>query len=149
MSPGPTFMGMLWLRLTGSARRLSVAGICLFAFAAHAFAASQGAAGIGGMQSQPELPFPSLMRIVVAAVITLALAVGVIVLLKRLAPGIGVHRANGSVIKVVARTNVTPNLRAHVLEIDASRVLIVEGRNGTALTLLPRAEPNEKETAAS
>jgi len=82
--------------------------------------------------------------VVVSVVITLALAAGAVVLLKRLMPGIAARRTQGSIIKVLARTNVTNSLRAHVLEIDTSRVLIVEGRIGVSLTLLPRADSNEK-----
>jgi hypothetical protein len=107
-------------------------------------AATPAAAGISGLREQPELAFPSMTRVVVAVVITLGLAAGAIVLLKRLVPGMAVRRTQGGDIKVLAHTNVTTSLRAHVLEIDATRVLIVEGRNGIGLALLPRVDCSEK-----
>lgn len=124
------------------ARRLLMS-LCLFTTEG-VLAATASSPGIGGMRSQPDLGLPSATRVVVAVVITLALAAGVIVLLKRLMPGIAARRTQAGIIKVLARTNVTNSLHAHVLEIDATRVLIVEGRNGVSLTLLPRADSNEK-----
>jgi flagellar biogenesis protein FliO len=111
---------------------------------ADALAATAAAPVIGGMSSQPELGLPSMTRVILAVVVTLSLAAAAIVLLKRFLPGTAARRTQGGVIKVLARTNVTSSLHAHVLEIDSTRVLIVEGRNGVSLTLLPRTDSNEK-----
>jgi hypothetical protein len=125
------------------ARRLLSTSLCLLACTC-AVAATASTPTIGGMSTQPELPFPSMTRVIVAAVITLGLAAGVLLLLKRYLPSLAARRTNGGVIKVLARTNVTSSLYAHVIEIDTTRVLIVEGRNGVTLTLLPRTDSNEK-----
>ena len=123
-------------------RRL-LTSMCLLATEG-ALAATASSPGISGMHSQPDLGLPSATRVVVSVVITLALAAGAVVLLKRLMPGVAARRTQGGIIKVLARTNVTNSLHAHVLEIDTTRVLIVEGRSGVSLTLLPRADSNEK-----
>jgi flagellar biogenesis protein FliO len=101
---------------------------------------------IGGMSapSGPDLPSP--LRVVGGIVLTLALAVGGIVVLKRVQAKGGTPW-NTQGIKVLARTTVGPSLRAHVLEIASSRVLVVEGRNGIGVTLLPREAHEAKEGA--
>jgi flagellar biogenesis protein FliO len=92
---------------------------------------------ISGMHAQPDLAFPSMTRVVVSVVIALALAAGVLYLLKRFLPNIGVRGVHDGFIKVLGRAHLTPRLQAHVLQIDSTRVLVVEGRHGVNLTVLP------------
>jgi hypothetical protein len=126
-----------------TARGLILVALCLSAAMA-APGALASPPTIEGMRSQPELALPSVTRVIVAATITLGLAAIAIVLLKRLAPNTAARRTGGGVIRVLARANVTTGLRAHVVEIDATRVLIVEGRNGVGLTLLPKPDSGER-----
>jgi hypothetical protein len=93
---------------------------------------------IGGLQPQPDLPMPSMTRVVAAVVVTLALAAGTLMLVKRFLPKYtGSVDSAGHSIKVLARANISRGLQAHLVEVDASRILIVEGRTGIELTVLP------------
>jgi flagellar biogenesis protein FliO len=93
------------------------------------------------MRAQPDLGLPSMTRVIVAVVVTLGLAGAALVVLKRYMPGIAVRRTPGGLIKVLGRAHVTANLQVHVLEIEAARVLVVEGRRGLTVTLLPGVSP--------
>ena len=92
---------------------------------------------ISGMHAQPDLALPSMTRVIVSVVIALVLAAGVLYLLKRFLPNIGMRGVHDGFIKVLGRAHLTPRLQAHVLQIDATRVLVVESRNGVDLTILP------------
>jgi flagellar biogenesis protein FliO len=92
---------------------------------------------ISGMHAQPDLVLPSMTRVFVSVILALALAAGVIYLLKRFLPNIGVRGVHDGFIKVLGRAHVTPRLQAHILQIDSTRVLVVESRHGVNLTVLP------------
>jgi hypothetical protein len=97
---------------------------------------------ISGLETHSDLPIPSVWRVVIAAVVTLALAAGTLVLVKRFLPRWSARLSGGALvaghaIKVLARAPVSRSLTAHLVEVDAHRVLIVEGRSGIELTLLP------------
>jgi|SRR5580698_1498445 flagellar biogenesis protein FliO len=92
---------------------------------------------ISGMHAQPDLALPSMTRVIVSVIIALALAAGVLYLLKRFLPNIGVRGVHDGFIKVLGRAHVTPKLQAHILQIDSTRVLVVESRHGVTLTVLP------------
>lgn len=78
------------------------------------------------------------MRVVAGVVITLVLALGGIVALKKML--LKTHsRWNAHGIKILGKAALGPSVRAHVLQVDASRVLVVEGRGGIGITLLPPA----------
>jgi hypothetical protein len=128
------------------ARGLLIATLCLGPWIAGLGAAPDGptAPAISGMGAQPELGMPDVTRVILAVVITLGAAAGAIVLLKRWIPGTASRRTGAGVITVLARANVTPHLRAHVVEVDTNRVLIVEGRSGVGLTLLPKSGSGDK-----
>jgi hypothetical protein len=73
--------------------------------------------------------------------------VGGLVALKRFMPNITVRRTPGNLVKVLGRAHITPSLQAHVLEIDAARVLVVEGRRGLSVTILtPDADSRSTDT---
>jgi len=94
---------------------------------------------ISGMHAQPDLALPSMTRVIVSVIIALALAAAVIYLLKRFLPNIGVRGVHDGFIKVLGRAHVTARLQAHILQIDSTRVLVVESRHGVNLTVLPGA----------
>jgi flagellar biogenesis protein FliO len=114
---------------------------------AYAVAAADATQHISGLQSHPDLPLPSATRVVMAVVVTLALAAGTLVLVKRFLPKyVGRMDYAGNTIKVLARASISRSLRVHVIEVDASRVLIVEGRGGIELAVLPQSPGGELQT---
>lgn len=81
---------------------------------------------------------PSPMRVVAGVVITLALALGGIVALKKMllkADG----RWSSQGIRILGKAALGPSVRAHLLQVDTTRVLVIEGRSGIGVTLLPPA----------
>ncbi len=108
----------------------------------YAAVAADATQHISGLQQHPDLPLPSATRVVVAVMVTLALAAGTLVLVKRYLPKYARHvDYAGNVIKVLARSSISRTLRVHVIEVDNNRVLIVEGRGGVELTVLPQHQP--------
>lgn len=91
---------------------------------------------ISGMRAQPDLGLPSVTRVIVAIVVTLGVVAAALVMLKRWIPDMALRRASPGVIKVLGRAHLTPNLHAHLLEVEATRVLVVEGRHGVNVTVL-------------
>jgi flagellar biogenesis protein FliO len=107
--------------------------------AACAPAAAEVTQHISGLQAHPDLPMPSATRVVAAVIVTLALAAGTLVLVKRFLPKYaGRLDYAGNAIKVLARSSISRSLRVHLIEVDTSRVLIVEGRAGIELAVLPQ-----------
>jgi flagellar biogenesis protein FliO len=104
---------------------------------------------ISGMHAQPDLALPSVTRVIVSVIVALALAAAVIYLLKRFLPNIGVRGAHDGFIKVLGRAHITPKLQAHILQIDSTRVLVVESRHGVNLTVLPATGAPSADSGAS
>lgn len=102
---------------------------------------------IEGMTGGGGLALPSVTRMLTGIVITLALAFGGIVAMKRV-----LLRTDGRWafhgIKVVGRASLGSSVRAHLLEVGASRVLVVEGRSGIGLTVLPPGSQEQPHEAA-
>jgi hypothetical protein len=103
-------------------------------------------AHISGMGEGGGLALPSPIRVAAGLALTLVLAVGGIIIVKRFQPK-GKSSWNGQGVKVLARTTVAPSLRAHVLEVASCRILVVEGRSGIGMTLLPADAREAKESA--
>jgi len=88
------------------------------------------------------------MRVVAGVVITLVLALGGIVALKKmLLKADGRWSSHG--IRILGKAALGPSVRAHLLQVDASRVLVVEGRGGLGVTLLPPPSVPEQSDKAS
>lgn len=101
---------------------------------------------ITGIGSNAGLGLPSAARVLAGIVITLALACGAIVLLKRvLLKADRSWTSHG--IRIVGKAALGSSLRAHLLEVDAARVLVVEGRSGVGLTVLPSPSEQPREAA--
>src|SRR6185437_17021363 len=82
---------------------------------------------IAGLPGGGGLALPSPMRVVAGVVITLVLALGGIVALKKmLLKADGRWSSHG--IRILGKAALGPSVRAHLLQVDASRVLVVEGR---------------------
>ena len=106
----------------------------------YAAVAADAAQHISGLEQHPDLPLPSATRVVMAVIVTLALAAGMLVLVKRYLPKyLGRVDATGNMIKVLARSSISRSLHVHLVEVDGSRVLIVDGRGGTELAVLPES----------
>lgn len=117
-------------------RYLILAGLVAAAFG-HPALAADATQHIAGLQQHPDLPLPSATRVVTAVLVTLALAAGTLVLVKRYLPKYtGRTDYAGNVIKVVARSRISRSLQVHVIEVDGKRLLIVEGRGGVELVAL-------------
>jgi flagellar biogenesis protein FliO len=113
----------------------------------YAAAAADLAQHVSGLRSEPDLPLPSVFRVVTAALVTIALAAGTLVLLKRFLPKyLGRASETGSSIKVLARVNLSRTLQVHLVDVEANRVLIVEGRTGIELAVLPQRTATELPT---
>ena len=122
------------LRIEIRHRMIALGGLCL---SNAVLAADKAAPVISGMGGQPDAGLPSMGRMIVAVVITLGLMVGALFAMRRYLPNITLRRSPGTLVKVLGRTHVTPGLQAHVLEIAATRVLVVESRRGLSVTVLP------------
>src|SRR5437764_11724654 len=89
---------------------------------------------IAGMHAQPDIGLPGIARVLVSVTIVLMLAAIVIYVLKRFLPGIGMRGTHDGVIKVLGRAHIAPKLQAHILQVDSTRVLVVESRHGVNIT---------------
>lgn len=94
---------------------------------------------IAGLPGGGGLALPSPMRVVAGVVITLVLALGGIIALKKMLLKADGGRWSSHGIKILGKAALGPAVRAHLLQVDASRVLVVEGRGGIGVTLLPPA----------
>lgn len=102
---------------------------------------------ITGMSGGGGLEWPSITRVIAGVVVTLALAFGGIMMMKRvLLKTQGRWPSHG--IKSIGKAVLGPGLRAHLVEVDTARVLVVEGRTGMALAVLP-ASPQSRPEAES
>lgn len=93
----------------------------------------------------PELP--SAARVLGGILVTLALAAGGIVAMKRVLAKTSGRWTSPHGIRIAGKAVLGSSLRAHLLEIDAARVLVVEGRNGIGLTVLPTPQEQPREAA--
>ncbi len=101
---------------------------------------------ISGLQDHPDLPMPGAGRIIIAVLVTLALALGSLVLAQRYLPKLlRSPEFAGHNIKVLARAPISRSVTAHLVQVDTQRVLVVEGRAGIELTVLPAAVNSESQ----
>jgi flagellar biogenesis protein FliO len=101
---------------------------------------------IAGLTQTGGMPLPSAMRVVAGVLITLGLALGGIVALKKLLLKTD-GRFSSQGMRILGRAVLGSSLRAHLLQVEASRVLVVEGRSGIAITVLPCAVQDDERKA--
>jgi hypothetical protein len=87
--------------------------------------------------SVDQLGFPSLWRIVAGLLLTLALAAGIPLAIRRLWPALLERRSLTGAIRPVDRAAVSASLTVHLVEVDGVRMVIAEGRHGIDMAMLP------------
>ena len=106
--------------------------------AGHTACAADAAAPLGRMGTEvQQLPCPSVARLAVGLVVTLALAVGAAMILRRAWPLFLRRRAGASHISGVDRFSLSATLTVHVVHVEGARFVIAEGRSGVAVSPLP------------
>jgi flagellar biogenesis protein FliO len=99
---------------------------------------------IVGMSGGGGLALPSVTRVAAGVLVTLALAFGGIMVMKRiLLKTDGRWSPHG--FRILGKAILGPSLRAHLIEVEAARVLVVEGRTGIGLTVLPTTPKAHKQ----
>jgi len=132
------------LQAASSAWRVSLAccvGQLALLASAVARAAEPTRGPLGGVQG-PDLPFPSVGRLIFGFLFTVLLAVGAAYALKRWWPLLSRRRGipmTGS-IRTVDRTVVSATLSVYVLEVEGTRFLVAEGRSGISVTPMQREQ---------
>lgn len=123
-----------------SARRFIAGALLLLGSAA---ALAQAPAPL--TQGDDALSFPSITRILLAFLFTVGLAVGVAFAARRWMPAFRstLLRGQQQRLQVVERIQLSAVTRLHLVDIDESRVLIAESRNGVSMTVLPSLKTNE------
>jgi hypothetical protein len=92
---------------------------------------------IAGLRTEPNLPMPSATRVIVVAFLTIALAAGTLLVVKRGLPRNFLRTdRTPAALKVVTRASLSRSLHLHVVEFEADRILIVEGRSGLEVAVL-------------
>ena len=91
--------------------------------------------------SVEQLGFPSLGRVVVVFVLTVALAVGAVVVLRRFWPTLLKRKNPASGIRSLDRTALSATLTVHVVEVEGVKMVVADGRNGVSVTILPATPP--------
>jgi hypothetical protein len=87
--------------------------------------------------SVEDLAFPSLGRVVLGFLLTVALAVAVAFLLRRWWPSVLKRRSASGSIKSIERTAVSTTLTVHLVEVDGIRITVAEGRSGVGVAIMP------------
>lgn len=87
--------------------------------------------------SVDELGFPSLGRLVLGFALTVVLAVGAVVVMRRFWPALLQRKNAGSGIRSLDRASVSATLTVHLVEVEGVRIVIAEGRSGVSVALLP------------
>jgi flagellar biogenesis protein FliO len=115
---------------------------------AFAQAAAPARGALGGVQGGPDLPFPSIGRLVFGFLFTVVLAVGAAYLLKRWWPMLSRRRGMTTTggIRTIDRTVVSATLSVYVLEVEGTRYLVAEGRGSLSLTPIQPADQPSTET---
>jgi len=84
-----------------------------------------------------QMGFPSLWRIVLGLLVTLGVAAGIPIALRRFWPALLERRSFTGAIRPVDRAAVSTSLTVHLVEVDGVRLVIAEGSHGIDTTVLP------------
>jgi flagellar biogenesis protein FliO len=114
--------------------RLAAGALACFA---HAASLAQEVPAVGPMmRGSDALSMPSLGRVVLALLVTIAVAFAAVLALKRFQYRFGVGAAGAGAIRVVEKMQLG-TCRVYLLNIEGSRVLLTEKGNAIATTVLP------------
>lgn len=98
--------------------------------------------------SVDELGFPSLGRVILVFVLTVALAVGAVLVMRRFWPALLKRKSAASSIRTLDRAAICATLTLHVVEVEGVKMVVAEGRAGVSLALLPSTPPVNTDTTS-
>lgn len=88
---------------------------------------------------------PGIGRVVLVFLLTCALAVAAVFVLRRYLPNVNATLATSGQMKVIDRTTLLGGTRVHLLEIGEHRIVVADGRNGLALSVLSKTTDPHKQ----
>jgi hypothetical protein len=103
--------------------------------------AAETEAGRFGTQAE-SLAFPSAGRVVAAFAITVVIAGGLALALRKAWPLLSSRAATSTSIRSLGRATLSRTLTVHLIEIDGVRVVMAEGRGAIGMTVLPAVPAN-------
>ena len=115
--------------------------LALFATTLHAFAAERAPL----TQGVDIISAPGIGRVALVFLLTCALAVAAILVLRRYLPKVSSTLLASGQMKVVDRTMLLGGTRVHLLEIGEHRIVIADGRNGLALSVLSKTTDHHEQ----
>lgn len=118
----------------------SIAGLLMLPALAFAALADPSAPQARFGTSVDQLGFPSLGRVVVVFVLTVALAVGAVVVLRRFWPTLLKRKNTATAIRSLDRTAISATLTVHVVEVEGVKMVVADGRNGVSIAILPATQ---------
>lgn len=98
------------------------------------------------LRQDSPVELPGFGRVLLAFAITLAVGVGSVYALRRWLPKLAQVNSASNDLRVIARANVHAALRVHVIEVAGRKVLVAEGKNGIAMTVMPDVENRPSES---
>jgi hypothetical protein len=91
---------------------------------------------------------PGIGRVVFGFLVTVALACAIVYALRRWLPRFAA-RTGSDVSRLSVQTSVRNGARFHIVTLDRQTILVVEGKNGTAMTILPAGPVDTSATPSS
>jgi hypothetical protein len=130
-----------WLRLAPAAFILTLPAAL---FAADSATSTSPKAHFGA--SVQDLGFPSLGRVVLGFLLTVALGVGTVIVMRRFWPALLQRKSASATIRPIDRTSVSATLTIHVVEVEGIKMVVAEGRSGVGVAILPAAQQASRNT---
>jgi flagellar biogenesis protein FliO len=90
-------------------------------------------------QGQDVISTPGIGRVVAAFVIVAALAVGAAMALRRVLPRFTGVPLTGNTVRILERANLGAGTRAHLVQVEGEKLLVVENRTGLAIAVLGKS----------
>lgn len=84
-----------------------------------------------------DLGVPGVGRIVLVFIVTVAVGVGAIVLLRRMPRKFLRRESASGAIQVLDRADLGASLRVQLVQVEGRRIVIAEGKGGVGLAVLP------------
>jgi hypothetical protein len=90
-------------------------------------------------QGQDVISTPGIGRVAAAFVIVAVLAIGAAMALRRVLPKFTGVPLTGNTVRILERANLGPGTRAHLVQVEGEKVLVVENRTGLAVAVLGKS----------
>jgi len=91
---------------------------------------------------------PGIGRVLLGFVITVAVGVAVVYALRRWLPRLAIKGAAQNQIGLTTQCTVRNGMRFHVVTVADQTILVVEGKTGVAMTIVPITEKNMNSPAS-